>query len=461
MNNAGQDSSVSIGKLAAGRLIVFARYPEPGTTKTRLIPALGAEAAAKLQTAMTHHTLTATRDAARRLGCHVEVRFTGGDAERMRGLFGDRVAYRPQSEGDLGRRLEHAADEALAEGAKWVIIVGTDCPDLDASTISGAIDALGRSDVVLGPAADGGYYLIGFRQARPELFHGIDWGSERVLQQTLDRAAASQLKVTRLQTLPDVDNPEDLLTCRRHPAIVASVLPPLEPRRLSVVIPTLNEAQSIARVLLAVAGAENCELIIADGGSQDATIDIARSFEARIVRCQSGRGRQMNAGAAIASGGALLFLHADTLPPKNFRSIVWSTLDEGAAAGAFRLKIDSPRRAYRWVERGANFRSRLGMPYGDQGLFLRAELFYQLGGYQHWPLMEDYELIRRLRRYGGLKLTAESVKTSARRWEKLGVLRTTLTNQAIIAGYHLGVSPTRLTSWYRRSAKRHSQSVSQ
>lgn len=157
----------------------------------------------------------------------------------------------------------------------------------------------------------------------------------------------------------------------------------------------------------------------------------------------------MNAGAALASGEILLFLHADTQLPANFQSTIRSALTHDVVAGAFRLGINDPRRIFRWIEWGANLRSRLlSRPYGDQGLFVRAELFYQVGGFPNWPLMEDYELCRQLRRFGQLYLATESVSTSARRWNKVGIVRTTLINQFTVAAFRLGVSPQRLARWH-------------
>jgi rSAM/selenodomain-associated transferase 2 len=156
------------------------------------------------------------------------------------------------------------------------------------------------------------------------------------------------------------------------------------------------------------------EVIVADGGSADATADIARRMGICVVPVRPGRGRQMNAGAALASGEVLLFLHVDTKLPGGFRKHVWSTLDRGAVAGAFVLRIDDEHSGLRWIEWGAILRSHyLQMPYGDQGLFVRSELFHRVGGFPNWPLMEDYELCRRLRRHGRILLAPAAVSTSA------------------------------------------------
>lgn len=452
---SGGTAASCTAPVQAERLIVFARFPEAGHTKTRLIPALGADRAARLQETLTRRTLEVARRLCTLRSCDLEVRFTGGDFAQMSRLYGTDFRLARQEGAGLGERLEQSVDAALREGAKHVLVIGTDCPAMETTTLSEAFDALTRFDVALGPALDGGYYLIGLNENRPDLFQGVDWGTDQVLRQTLERARRTKCKVHQLQTLSDVDYPEDLLSCRRWPTEFTKVLPESQAGLLSIIIPTLNEERTIEQTLSMLVGRTDIEVIVADGGSTDETVRIAQRQGALVVPVRPGRGRQMNAGAALASGEVLLFLHADTRLPGNFHTAVWSALKHKALAGAFRLRIDDSRAALRWIEWGANLRSRfLQMPYGDQGLFVRAALFQQLGGFPNWPIMEDYELCRRLRRHGRIVLATESASTSARRWNKVGIGRTTVINQFIVAAFHLGVSPQRLASWYAYWLKR-------
>jgi rSAM/selenodomain-associated transferase 2 len=160
----------------------------------------------------------------------------------------------------------------------------------------------------------------------------------------------------------------------------------------------------------------------------------------------------MNAGASAASGEVFLFLHADTLLPENWAREVFSELSRpGAAAVAFTLSFSSRSWTLRTIEKLANLRSHLfQMPYGDQAIAVKATLFHELGGFRDLPIMEDWDLICRLRAKGRVRTAASRVMTSSRRWDTLGVLRTSALNQIVILGYVLGVSPSRLARLYDR-----------
>ena len=435
----------------ADRIVVMTRFPEPGRTKSRLIPALGADRAAELHRCLIRRTLAVVCEWAEAQGCDVEVRYAGGDESQFHEQFGSQVVYVPQSEGSLGERMNSAVEAAFSEGAKRVVLIGTDCPGLEASHLIQAIEQLSHHDVVIGPATDGGYYLLAMRRHLLTLFENIAWGTENVLRQTLGKAAEAGITVGQLSPLSDVDHAEDLIQCRRMEDQFHDVLPKITAGRISIIIPTLNEAASIPATLEHILNLPNVEVIVADGGSNDQTAELARTNGATVIQCNRGRGKQMNAGAALASGEVLLFLHADTRLPDDFVDHVWQTLREGNSGGAFRLRIGSKGWMLRMVESAANLRSRwLQLPYGDQAIFVNASTFFSLSGFQNWPLMEDYDFCRRLRKTGNIALAPASVTTSARRWQRLGVLRTTVTNLACVIAFLLGVSPLTLSGWYRR-----------
>ena len=433
------------------RLVIFTRFPEPDKTKTRLVPALGPEGAAQLQRDMTRHTLALVRELAAGSPISVEVRFEGGDAEKMAACFGNDLSYRPQGPGDLGCRMDQAVTDAFSEGAERAVIIGTDCPEITPEVVRESFDHLATCDLVLGPATDGGYYLIGLQRPTPQLFTGIAWSSERVFDETMRRAGDLFLNVSLLKMLSDVDRPEDLAVWHRAKQLATGV----STTRISVIIPTLNEAGYLPHTLGGLGDAKNLEVIVVDGGSTDGTPELAQREGCPVLRSPPGRALQMNAGARAARGSILLFLHADTCLPPGFESAVLAALQQpGVMAGAFRLRIGAPGWPLRTIEQAVNIRSRvLQMPYGDQGLFLLKETFQQLGGFAMLPIMEDFEFVRRLRRRGRIRITRLPVIISGRRWRELGPWRTTWINQKIILGYYLGVSPERLAVWYAGCAK--------
>jgi hypothetical protein len=433
------------------RLIIFTRFPEPHKTKTRLIPALGPEGAADLQQRMTRRTLDTVRKLAESFPLSVEVRFEGGALEKMTVSFGNDVSYCPQGAGDLGARMERAFADAFREGAQRTVIIGTDCPDLSGDLIRDAFWHLATSDLVLGPAVDGGYYLIGLRQPNPSLFCGIRWGSEEVLEKTVSLAAHLALDVALLRTLSDVDRPEDLPVWHRAEQARSRVDDP----RISVIIPTLNEAACLPATLHSLQQSENTQIIVVDGGSTDCTCDIAHAAGCTVLKHQRGRAVQMNAGAEASEGEILLLLHADTRLPAGFDRAIRSALSNPkVAAGAFRLRIDASGWPLRLIERGVVFRSRLfQMPYGDQGIFLRAGLFRELGKMPRLPIMEDFELVRKLRKRGKIEILPCDAVTSARRWKTVGPWKTTFINLCVILGYYLGIAPERLAQWYQSFAR--------
>jgi uncharacterized protein len=191
-------------------LIIFTRYPEPGKTKTRLIPALGSIGAANLQQQMTEHTILQARELQETTGISVEVRFAGGSLQLMQDWLGLDLFYQSQGEGDLGARMARSLFNAFQNNAEQVIIIGTDCPGLTTQVLATAFQQLQTVDLTLGPAMDGGYYLIGLCRPIPELFANIDWGTSQVLQQTMVIVERCQVSHGYLPVLADVDRPEDL-----------------------------------------------------------------------------------------------------------------------------------------------------------------------------------------------------------------------------------------------------------
>ena len=191
-------------------LIVFTRYPQPGTTKTRLVKALGEQGAADLQKKLAEHTLAQVRPLLQIRQVKLVVYFAGGSEIQMQEWLGTGICYREQGSGNLGHRIEQACAAVFKQGVKRLVIIGTDCPGLQADHINRALEALCHKDLVLGPATDGGYYLIGMNRENKALFTSIQWGMETVLADTIRAGNKLGLSIEILETLSDVDRPEDL-----------------------------------------------------------------------------------------------------------------------------------------------------------------------------------------------------------------------------------------------------------
>lgn len=192
-------------------LIIFTRYPRPGRSKTRLIPVLGPINAALLQKALTELTIKKIQPLENSGMIQTRVFFDGASNSEMMDWLGHELAFREQADGDLGYRMLNAFDDSFnSHFASSAVIIGTDIYELEADLINEAFSALLEADVVIGPAKDGGYYLIGLNNSCPELFNNISWGTSSVLKQTLARIFSLNMKVHILRTLHDIDRPDDL-----------------------------------------------------------------------------------------------------------------------------------------------------------------------------------------------------------------------------------------------------------
>jgi len=406
------------------QLLIFSRYPTAGKAKTRLIPALGADKAAQLHRRMTEVVIETTRLWQQQSGNshrQINLHYTGATETDFSNWLGNDLTYLEQSGADLGERMEHAFAGAFKNTGHCVIGIGTDTPALSLTLLHQAEKNLTDHDLVLGPAADGGYYLIGMKDHHPELFTGIDWGTEKVLRQTLAIATRRGLKVAILEELSDIDRPDDLASLRTDSKFCDLIY--CTPK-LSIIIPTLNEAPTLAKTLDNLRRLKNIEIIIADGGSHDSTGEIATRSGAKLIVATGGRAVQLNRGAAVSRGNYLLFLHADTLLPANYPDLIIETLKKpNVIAGAFRFKTDHPGIVMHIIEWGTNVRStRVQMPYGDQGLFLHRDIFEGLGGFPPLPIMEDFAFVHKLRQRGTIITLPEAAITSARRWKTLGAI---------------------------------------
>lgn len=382
-----------------------------------------------------------------------------------------------QGDGNLGDRMARAFTTCFEQGSDRVLLVGSDSPDLPDEILTQAAEALIETGAVICPTEDGGYCLVGFRRDRllPAIFQNMVWSTETVFSETITRFQSDHQPVEILPRWYDIDHATDLdrfwQLNQQNPDLkrsIATLAKIRQPIALSVIMPVLNEGERIQKTLdhlAAIAGQIPYEVIVVDGDRTGSTLQYLPSDRpVRGITAARGRGLQMNAGAAIARGEILLFLHADTQLPATAFTQITTTLKHpptvGAhrrapnsgevVGGAFDLSIASSRWILQTIARIASVRSRLTrLPYGDQAIFIRRSAFGVLGGYPEIPIMEDVALMRSIRRRGWrIRILPDRVLTSARRWEREGVWRCTLRNWTILLAYFAGVSPWTLLAWY-------------
>lgn len=439
---------------------LFAKAPEAGRAKTRLIPALGPEGAAALSRALLLDALDAFRTADVDLVIGTTGVFDTPLREALRGL--------PQIEqrgDDLGARMEYALQSGLAR-AKIAAVVGSDLPGLGPDELVAVQAAMVDCDAVFIPADDGGFGLLALRSCPPGLLRDLPWSTPETLACCEERLKAHGMRIARLQTRFDVDRPSDLPRLARlvqgqpnrlshSRAFLASSLN----ESISVIVPVRNEAERLPALLDHLQRDEGfVEIMVVDGESDDATAEIARARKGvSLLASSPSRARQMNAGARFATGATLLFLHADTLLPAGASAEIRAALrDATTIAGAFQIKTtyDPKGPARSWIRPFlilADLRSHYSrLPYGDQALFVRAEAFRNAGGFPSVPLFEDLALAKRLRAIAPLRILPGPVQVSARRFQERPLYYFTLMNTLPLL-YRLGVPPSRLERWYQRS----------
>lgn len=347
----------------------------------------------------------------------------------------------PQTKGDLGQRMYDAFTHVFSLGYQSVILTGSDIPSLDEAILEDAFALLSTSDAILSPTLDGGYYLIGFHASTftCKAFEGITYSKEDVFEKTLTQL--QPLHVSMGKMLQDIDTVDDLKAYDKN----FFAFP-----HISVIIPVYREDAVLLTTIATLrqnAKGNDFEIIVVDT-SEKTTIDAFPLLHVRTgMSSQQGRAHQMNEGALMAQGDILLFLHADTHVPKHWDAI----LKKAGKVGAFKLGIDSPKYIFRVIETLVYLRTTLTkIPYGDQGHFFETSFFRQLGGYATIPLMEDIEVMKRVKKRGEkITLLEDKVLTSPRRWEKEGIVYTTLRNRILSFLYFMGVSPKNLVKCYK------------
>jgi rSAM/selenodomain-associated transferase 2 len=412
--------------------------------KTRL--GLSPDRAAELHEALVRDTLAGLQELAGQAEIELSTDVpTGAWPEFV-------LARSEQARGDLGARMFAAIQAALARERPKVVILGSDSPQLPPGHIRALLGS--NADVAIGPTDDGGYYAIACRRASPGMFDGVRWSTEHAFSDTVSAVGRCGLTWEAGPSWFDVDRPEDLHRPEVRCLVAGS--PRYPPRAsasgvfVSIVIPALNESACISDTIRALAKLDGeKEIVVADGGSDDGTAGLASALGARVVACERGRGEQMRAAAATCRGDVLWFVHADTLPPANALAAICDAFrDDTIVAGNFALKFAGNSRAARNLTWIYPYLRILGLAYGDSGVFVRRSVYERIGGFRAYPLFEDLDLIRRVRRAGRfVRLDCELV-TSARRFEDR-YLRSWVLWITLQVLYWLGVPPTALARMYR------------
>jgi hypothetical protein len=426
-------------KLGGDALLIFLRYPEAGKVKTRLAADIGPRRAAEVYERLLRRTLGVVREFKRNTPATRIVLFHTPDdpVEKLMARFRGPWEFRPQEGEHLGMRMSNALRSAFADGADKAVLIGTDLVDVEAADIKRAFENIGEKVVVLGPAADGGFYLIGADRPVDSALDFDEWGACGVFSRTARGLAACGFKIHRTAERNDVDCVRDLRLLERDPLFTDS---------LSVIVPTLTDHRRLSPLLVHLENAlwPGDEIIVVRGGAFEKIALDRISHVLTVVCAAKGRGIQQNIGAMVSNGTILFFLHDDTIPAADFPYLIRKACrDKPASLGCFKLRFMPSGHALQLIAAWANLRTALfGLPYGDQGLFCKKELFEKAGGFGRSYLMEDVELVCKLRKTGRSGRTISflpvPVFSSSERYCRKGVLKASLQNHLLLLLSALG-----------------------
>lgn len=404
-------------------IILFTRVPQAGKTKTRMMPYLTAEECKRLHICF----LQDVRQQCQKTQADLLISYTpaGADNEqKLRTIFGIQADYFPQEGNTLGEKMYHAIERVLSQGYESCILIGADIPEIKAEHLTEAFAVLTEKDIVFGRTEDGGYYLVGMKQPIPQAFGLSEYGHSKVLEQTVQQLQATGFSVGYAKTLSDLDTPDDLRAlrgrlCRKETSCPVTEKFLEQNKKISIIIPIYNEEKTIEALQRQLKPLKDrCEIIFVDGGSTDRTVALLdKSY--KLLQGHKGRAKQMNAGAKESTGDILFFLHCDSeLPPDPLGEI--RRVMQTHRAGCFGIAFHS-KNFFMWTCRViSNHRvfDRKVM-FGDQGIFIERELFFEAGLFPEIPIMEDYQFSLTLKEMGiPLGMTQKRIYTSDRRFPK-------------------------------------------
>jgi rSAM/selenodomain-associated transferase 2 len=445
-------------------LVIFCRRPRLGIGKQRIAADMGAPKALEISELLL---AAALEDAADWQGTVVIAPADGRDSDWAAGLLpGARVIA--QQGANLGERIRNIDQQIREWGGHDIVFVGSDAPALTPHALQSAASTLTHNDIVLIPARDGGVTLMGSRRPWPELSE-LPWETPELAEALQSATTGAGYSTVMLEESYDIDTRDDLAAAiadlgfdkrRSRRRICAWIERELLPKsggreKLSVIIPVLGDLPALDGLLARLqANAEADEIVVVDGGASNECARLCEIRNAVYVRSGACRGTQLDAGVAASSGAIVWFLHADSEPAANAASRIREHLDKGFDGGFFRFRFAGQPGWHKTVLALAiNLRARFGMPYGDQGLFMRREAYELAGGFATAPLFEEVSLVRNLRRDFHFQGINVPIGVSPRRWERDGWLRRTLHNRYLALAYMLGVPAESLARQYRRAER--------
>ena len=428
-------------------LLIFMKYPEAKGVKTRLSRDIGHENALSVYQKLVRRTLGLVSDF-KNSQRDVDVLlfyYPPESKEKLLKSYPGPWQFVPQASGHLGEKMSSAFHYVFKKGFPSAVLIGTDIADIMPDDIHDAFQALNETSAVVGPAKDGGFYLLGLSVAFDMIFKFDSWSTPSVFERTLKCFHASNLKVTTLKIRNDVDKEEDLVCLKTNPMFQDQI---------SIIIPFLDETTQVATLVNALESQlwPGDEIILVKGGSPHGFSYENISTRTRLFFASKGRGNQFNYGVKTAQNNLLWFLHADTVPPPNFGYHIRKiSQGNGNVLGCFELSFRPTSPILELISKWANLRTKyFRLPYGDQGLFCSREFFSSMGGFKKQFLMEDVDFVRRCRRMGKLLLVPHHLYSSSKRYMGKGPFRASLQNHLLMLLHSLGISDRRLYSLYYR-----------
>jgi rSAM/selenodomain-associated transferase 2/rSAM/selenodomain-associated transferase 1 len=441
-------------------LVIFCRRPALGIGKRRIAAELGDRAALAVAELLLDTTI---EDALAWHGPVVISPATQEDASWAAKLLPNATII-PQVSGNLGTRICAVQRELVSRGVQRTIFIGSDSPALTPDVLHKAAQQLQYDDTVLVPARDGGVTLMGTRKPWPELIT-LPWGTSELGNALATQCRKAGLTVAELEPGSDIDTRRDLLDAAT--SLAADRRParrrllrwiensnPGDGPTVTAVVPVYRDTKELQALLERLRQLEPPidEIVVVDGSADSDCCTLCTAYNATYLSAAANRGGQLKLGAANSASDVLWFLHADSYPPRTAIAVIRDHIAAGSKGGFFRFAFGGTSN---WYKRGLaasiNLRTRFGIPYGDQGIFVRRSAYQSVGGHAATPLFEEVPLVKGLRKLGDFRATRAALEVAPRRWERDGWLRRSLHNRYLAIGYMLGVSPERLARYYGQS----------